>query len=61
MPAVCPAVHESSPLPPLPITFNDPEILAVDAIFHSCIIAQQTSTDLVIYACNLGCVITVAQ
>lgn len=60
MPAVRPAVCEPSPLPSLLIALNDPEIPAVDAIFHPCIVAQRTSSDLVIYTRDLGRVITVA-
>ena len=60
MPAVRPTVREPSSLPPLPIALNNPEIPAIDAVFHPCVIAQRTSTDLVIYTHNLGRVITVA-
>jgi len=60
MPAVRPAVREPSPLPPLPIALNDPEIPAVDVIFHPCVVAQRTSTDLIVYTRDLGRVITVA-
>ncbi|KAF8122015.1 hypothetical protein EV363DRAFT_1301438 [Boletus edulis] len=54
------AARSPSPLPALPIVPIVPEIPPIDAIYHPCIVVQRTSTNLIIYTRDLGCMITVA-
>lgn len=60
MPPVRSAARSPSPLPALPIAPIVPEIPLIDAVYHPCVVAQRTSTDLVVYSRDLGRVITVA-
>ena len=60
MPASRPAARSPSPLPALPVVPIVPEIPPIDVIFHPCVVAQRTTTDLTIYTRDLGRVITVA-
>ncbi|KAG9309389.1 hypothetical protein JVU11DRAFT_10637 [Chiua virens] len=60
MPAARLPARSPSPLPVLPIVPVVPEIPSVDVVYHPCIVAQRTSTDLVIYTRDLGRIITIA-
>ena len=59
MPAIHPAACLPSPLPALPIIPIIPNIPPIDAVYHPCVVAQHTTTDLVVYTCDLGRIITV--
>ena len=64
MPATRPAARAlspaSPPLPALAIAAIVPEIPLIGAVFYPCVVAQHTTSDLVVYSRDLGRIITIA-